>query len=183
MNTCKHAADWMQGLLDGELAPADTEKLRQHLDLCADCQALWEALAGVEQMLASPPMASVPSGFAQRTIARLRASNGAPSASRTHLRVGLWAILASGIVLIVLLWWGALLVSSTSPLFLASSSAVLSGVSLLGEALATVLRALMHTLVAVGPACRLTALGAAAAALLMVLMGLGTGIHRTSARA
>jgi len=183
MNTCKQAADWMQGLLDGELAPADREKLGQHVALCPDCRPAWEALIDVEQMLASPPMAAVPLGFAQRTMARLRASNRAPWASRTHLAVGLWAILVSGIILIVLLWWGALLASSASLLFLTSSSAVLSVASLLGEALATVFRALMHMLVAVGPACRLTALGAAAAALLMVLMGLGTGIHRTSARA
>ncbi|MGQ9585174.1 MAG: sigma-70 family RNA polymerase sigma factor [Anaerolineae bacterium] len=68
-------------------------------------------------------------------------------------------------------------------LFVAEPSALVSGLSLMGGALATTLRALWRLLEVIGAACRPVALGAAGVALLVLLAGTVTGLYCISTRA
>lgn len=77
--THKEVFALMMDELDGVLTAAGRERLEQHLALCADCYAEWEALRLVDNLFASAPTIPAPTGFSQRVQARLEA----PSVKRT----------------------------------------------------------------------------------------------------
>jgi len=61
----------MAASLDAPLAEAERADLAAHLESCEACRSVWEALVGLEAMLAAAPERPAPAGFAARLAERL----------------------------------------------------------------------------------------------------------------
>ncbi|HHS98546.1 MAG TPA: hypothetical protein ENK08_11775 [Chloroflexi bacterium] len=66
---CEQARSLMMAYLDGE--PVDQEALADHIARCPECREAWERLRAVERLLREAPVASAPTGFAGRVLARV----------------------------------------------------------------------------------------------------------------
>lgn len=64
-------------LLHGELDPAQTAELREHLDSCPPCFETADFQAQLRQMIAKRCTEQVPDDFRTRLVARLRVEVGA----------------------------------------------------------------------------------------------------------
>lgn len=71
-------SDWMQLALDGDLKPEQRAQLDTHLQVCAQCAALWRALGEVETLFSTAPVVSPRPGFTNRFNARLRQQRSQP---------------------------------------------------------------------------------------------------------
>lgn len=77
MTHCKTCHIWMSLKLDGLLEAEQERALAAHLETCKMCQAEWEAMQFVSQLLAERPMVPAPDGFVERLEARLAAEKAA----------------------------------------------------------------------------------------------------------
>lgn len=91
--------DWMQLALDGELKPELRAQLEAHLQACAQCTTIWQALGEVETLLATAPIVSPRPGFTGRFNARLRQQRSQPRAWLGVLVLGFSVVGAAAIVL------------------------------------------------------------------------------------
>lgn len=87
-----HVYEELSAYLDGQLADAEAERVRRHLDACAACRAELEALQATVQLLRSLPEEEPPAGLRPRVLARVRqqAARRAP-----WRRVAAWAAAAA----------------------------------------------------------------------------------------
>jgi anti-sigma factor RsiW len=58
-----HPADELSALLDGELAPADRDAVRRHLDGCEPCRAELDEVAAARRAVRDLPAVAAPPGF------------------------------------------------------------------------------------------------------------------------
>jgi anti-sigma factor RsiW len=95
----KPFVDHMHAALDGDLALADRNELTEHLNTCADCQTLWDALNETQRRFRAEPLATPRPGFTGRFRARLQAQRARPPVVWGALALGFGAISAAAIVL------------------------------------------------------------------------------------
>ena len=69
--TCDQYLEWMSLAQDGMLNSTQTHLLHAHLATCTQCQATWEAMTLVSQVLHAAPMVAPATGFVARVQARL----------------------------------------------------------------------------------------------------------------
>lgn len=67
-----HVVDELSAYLDGELAPADADRVRRHLEACADCRAELQALRDAQALLRSLPEVEPPASLRTRVLDRVR---------------------------------------------------------------------------------------------------------------
>ena len=84
--TCDHAVEQMSGALDGELSPEERQALEEHLTACPECQALWDELQGLEDLMADASL-EVPEGFHASVMAAV-ADCPVPCAPASRKRPG-----------------------------------------------------------------------------------------------
>jgi hypothetical protein len=97
---CRQAEQWMDALLDGELAESRLavarEGLRRHCAGCARCQAQWETLRTAESALRAPRPVSPPPGILLDLRHRLAEESGLrPSRRPARAPLG-WLVPAGG---------------------------------------------------------------------------------------
>jgi anti-sigma factor RsiW len=68
----------MAAALDEPLAEADRAALEAHLQACAACRAVWEALGEVDRLLLAAPLAAAPPEFSRRLALRLAGRTSRP---------------------------------------------------------------------------------------------------------
>lgn len=176
MNPCGNARQWMLAALDYRLGPEEARALQVHLQACPRCRATWAALQEVDRILSARPVAPVPAGFAERTLARLEAPGTAMTVRPQ--RVGALG-LAAGATLVLcslVLWWAALL--GLPALLLPVSPAVWSGLRLTWEALTALVQSLVPLLDLLVSFCRGMALSAAILVLAGFLAAIGRGLRQ-----
>lgn len=182
MSHCASVRQWMSEALDRNLSPEEMRALQTHLQACPRCRATWGSLQEVDHLLSTRPLAPVPTGFAERTLARLSAS-GATTASRTNPSRALWLVASAALVVLplFLFWWATLL--GIPVLLWRASPAVWSGLRLGWEALIALVQSLDSLLGPWAAFCREMALAAATLALLVSLAAMGRGLRRAYLRA
>ncbi len=62
----------MAAALDAPLPPEQRSALDAHLETCAACRAVWEALFEMDSLLTAAPAVAAPPNFVANTAARLR---------------------------------------------------------------------------------------------------------------
>lgn len=87
--------------LDGMLAPADETALDQHLDSCAACTAVWEAMSGLETLFGQAAMVSPPADFGARVMARVTIQK----AGRRRAESIFWFVLLAILGVVLLSQW------------------------------------------------------------------------------
>jgi len=68
---CKHASRMMSARLDGYLESADIARLEDHLNGCGTCQAEWQSLQALDNLLSVAPMLRAPVRVRVQVMARL----------------------------------------------------------------------------------------------------------------
>ncbi len=68
---CEQNQIWMTDALDGLLAPAERERLMDHVARCPACRADWAALQAVDELFSTAPMISAPADLVAQVQARL----------------------------------------------------------------------------------------------------------------
>jgi hypothetical protein len=100
--TCARARERLSAWLEGDLAPAERERLRLHLEGCAGCRGELGALQRTVAQLGALPDVEPPAHLAGRVIARLRDGEGAPG-RREHLAARLagldWRVVGASLAL------------------------------------------------------------------------------------
>lgn len=182
MSHCANVHQWMLEALDRGLSPEATRALQAHLQACPRCRATWASLQEVDHLLSTRPLAPVPTGFAERTLARLSAP-GAPVASRTNPPRAFWLAASAALVVLplILFWWATLL--GIPVLLWRVSPSVWSGLRLGWEALIALVRSLDSLVGLWAVFCREMALAAATLALFVSLAAMGRGLRRARLRA
>lgn len=89
-----HVADRLSAYLDGALRAAEAERVRVHLERCAQCRGEWEALRRTVALLRTLPEQEVPAGFRARVMERVAASSRQPAVTRAA-RAARWPRLAA----------------------------------------------------------------------------------------
>lgn len=176
MNACGNVRQWMLGALDSRLGPEEARALQMHLQACPRCRATWAALQEVDRTLSARPVAPVPAGFAERTLARLEAR--ATAMTIRPKRVGALGFVAGATLVVcsLLLWWAALL---GLPVLLSQvSPAVWSGLRLVWEALTALVQSLVPLVDLLMPSCRVVALAAAILVFTGFLAAIGRGLRQ-----
>jgi anti-sigma factor RsiW len=102
--------------LDGLLPPADEAVLERHLDECATCTAVWEAMSSLDVLLGRAEMVSPPPDFSARVMARVEARR----TGRRWTETVFWLAMMALLVAVVFSQWA-------SPVAASASLPVLSG--------------------------------------------------------
>lgn len=105
--------EMMTAAFDAPLSPSERSMLDAHLETCAACRALWEALAEVDTLFAAAAPVAAPSGFAARVSARLAARASRPRVVGGGLLLGLSAVTLVGLIFVPLA--GALVALLSQP--------------------------------------------------------------------
>lgn len=140
--------DWMQLALDGDLLPEQRAQLEAHLQNCARCATLWQALSEVETLFSAAPIIPPRPGFTGRFKARLKQQRSQPRALWGVFVLGLSVVGTAAIVLPLtfgLLW--PLVQMLGQP---ATSAAVFDNASAVSQTLFTVGAALWSAARALG---------------------------------
>ncbi len=100
MKECEKYQEMISAMLDGELSPAESEALIEHMSSCAECRELYELLSAVT---ASPvwELPEVPEGLHEHIMSGVRAHAGEQRRRELMHRLRPWAVAAACLVLIV----------------------------------------------------------------------------------
>ncbi len=102
---CEGVRELAQAYLEGELAPAEAERLERHIHACPACRHVVATYRQLFAAMARPAIPPVPSGFAARVLARIE------SAQRRR-RAWQAVALTAGLLLVggaaALITWGGL---------------------------------------------------------------------------
>ena len=128
MESCERFLPLLSARLDGELSREEERELREHLEQCPACRALWEELSAVHDAFPALEQLSAPPGFAQGVMDRIRAREERPKVIPLFRRPALRA--AAGLAACVVLCLGIYQTGLLSPaerdtaLYSASSASV-----------------------------------------------------------
>lgn len=99
MNTqpCEQYIEWMSLAQDGALDRTHMHLLHAHIDACASCRSLWEAMTATSRLFGAAPMVEPRPGFVQRFEARLAYRE------EQRRRAMIWLMLGIGAIALTLL--------------------------------------------------------------------------------
>lgn len=143
-----HCSDCSQQVslhLDGLLDQRQTVRLQGHLAECEICRAEWEDMRWVSSLLEAEPSLAPAPGFTARVVLRLQQREARRRRARSSIgvlmgSVGLWAIAAVAMVLILALLWQPLLRVLWSDVLLRLADHAIAIVAVLGRALYAIAR-------------------------------------------
>lgn len=106
MKYCEEYAALLDLFVDGELAPEEMVRVREHLESCSGCRAYVDGALAIRAGFPDVEETVVPEGFAGSVMERIRAAS--PSAEKRRYRrwIGTAAALAACCVLVVLVRTG-----------------------------------------------------------------------------
>ena len=113
MESCERFLPLLSARLDGELSREEERELREHLEQCPACRALWEELSAVHDAFPALEQLSAPPGFAQGVMDRIRAREERPKVIPLFRRPALRA--AAGLAACVVLCLGIYQTGLLSP--------------------------------------------------------------------
>lgn len=83
---CRKVRQYLYGYYKNELTPAEAEKIKAHLDGCAECAREMEKVAGVTTLLKDNLEVLVPSpDFNEKLLAKIRSLPGRLKRGRNRL--------------------------------------------------------------------------------------------------
>lgn len=74
---CEAGAEKLAAFIEGDLPPAEAQRLEAHLAACVDCRAIADALVKTRQLVGSLEQVEVPPWLAPRILSRVRAEREA----------------------------------------------------------------------------------------------------------
>lgn len=92
MKNCDEIVEQLSAFIDGELSADDREKVRIHLDQCADCRDLLAALRETAESVSELPPVRAPKELRDRVMARVAEESDRRRISRTRL---FWPVAAA----------------------------------------------------------------------------------------
>ncbi len=123
--SCRHAARWIQLLLDGRIAPADRDRLDQHLAVCPGCSAAldeYRRISSAAGTWARPSASDDPGDrFTASVLQRIASESGAPALHNARLTWIAGSAIAAAVVLL------AAVLSTHIPIALPDFSALVAG--------------------------------------------------------
>ena len=145
-----HCSDCSQQLslyLDDLLNQEQATRLQGHLAACEGCRAEWEAMRRVSSLLETEPSFTPARGFTARVLLRLQQGEARRRRVRSTLgvlmgSVGLWAIAAVALALLLAMLWQPSLRVLWTDVLLPLAEHALAIVAVLGRALYAVAREL-----------------------------------------
>lgn len=72
---CEQMNELLSAWLDGELSPAEQERMQEHLEQCAQCRALLEQLQALRSSFSDLEEIAAPEGFAEGVMDRIAADS------------------------------------------------------------------------------------------------------------
>ncbi|MBR3704411.1 MAG: zf-HC2 domain-containing protein [Oscillospiraceae bacterium] len=89
MSVCKEYEARISALIDDELTNEERIEVLKHLDACPDCKAYWDDLLAMRNILRAQEV-SVPAGFHDAVMARVRETKQDAAPERKILRFPQW---------------------------------------------------------------------------------------------
>ena len=99
MGNCEYYQELISCMLDGELTSQDEERLRTHMESCAECRAMYEAFSSLSGTLAAD-LEDPPAELTQGIMFKVRASEAAHR-KRGRVRVGRIAAAAACLAVVI----------------------------------------------------------------------------------
>ena len=99
MGDCEKYQELISCLLDGELSSQDEERLRTHMESCAECRAMYEAFASLSGALAAD-QEEPPAELAQGIMFKVQA-NAAARRNKRRIRIGRIAAAAACLAVVI----------------------------------------------------------------------------------
>ena len=86
MDTCQEFAALLDLYVDGELPPAEAERVQAHLETCGVCRSYVDDIQAIRAAFPTIEDTPVPEGFADGVMAAIRALDYVPNQSARNLR-------------------------------------------------------------------------------------------------
>ena len=103
--TCENVQNQLDDLLDGSLSQNEASVLREHIDVCEQCQQAWHEAEHISKQLRELPMIEPRPGYEQRMLAFLDQKAESGKKPRHHMPIWFGAGFATAMAAIFSVWF------------------------------------------------------------------------------